>query len=312
MRRLADIDIENGAIQDEFQPEYPSLRSLYDNYRTDKESGFIGVWGWNLEENWNTGQKNFVRSEFYECPVEIAVLSECPTADDIAQRLLDGVPFKPSGNKILFSCTAAFRNYTFWHYIGLLCEENDITVSNGTVKLKPGVFALPLYEFSEREIVRISNRMFFYKLHAGVPKERFRVRDPLEVVRQTVLYRWNKNVLRSYQFTNDARQKFRDFLERFPISDLYQDIAQMCSCSDAEAQEYVDEFIRKADLLHKRHDAAVVRYLKRDMRIAAEYQRNIMFLAKPKNFQIVCDSARLLSLRGKRMVVDFQQSVSLF
>ena len=73
-----------------------------------------------------------------------------------------------------------------------------------------------------------------------------------------------------------------------------------------------DEFIRKADLLHKRHDAAVVRYLKRDMRIAAEYQRNIMFLAKPKNFQIVCDSARLFPLRGKRMVVDFQQSVSLF
>ena len=254
MRRLADIDIESGAIQDEFQPEYPSLRSLYDNYRTDKDSGFIGVWGWNLEENWNTGQKNFVRSEFYECPVEIAVLSGCPTADDIAQRLLDGVPFKPSGNKILFSCTAAFRNYTFWHYIGLLCEENDITVSNGTVKLKPGVFSLPLYEFSEREILRISKRLFFYKLYAGVPKEQFRVRDPLEVVRHTVLYRWNKKLLQSYQFSNPDRQKFLDFIKRFPVSDLYQDIAQTCSCPNTEAREYVDEFVQKAELYLRRED----------------------------------------------------------
>ena len=254
MRRLADIDIESGAIQDEFQPEYPSLRSLYDNYRTDKESGFIGVWGWNLEENLKTGKKDYVRSVFYECPVEIAVLSGCPTADDIAQRLLDGVPFKPSGNKILFSCTTAFKNYTFWHYIGLLCKEDDITVSNGTVTLKPSVFALPLYEFSEREIAPISQRRFFRKISAEIPKEQFLVRDPLEVVRQMVLYRWNKNVLRSYHFTNTDRQKFLDFLESFPVSDLYQDIAQTCSCLDAQAQVYVDEFIRKAETYLRRDD----------------------------------------------------------
>ena len=248
MRRLADI--VDGIIQAELDPEYPQNRTLYDDFEKNKNSGYIGVWGWKTEENLKSGKKDYVRSQWYECPVEIVVLQGCSVSSDIAQQLLKGIPFLPSGNKTLFACPVEMGRY-----IGLLCREDDIDISAGNIMLKSSTFNLPLYEFSEEEIIRISSYRFFYKISAGVPKEWFHVRDPLEVVRQKILARSKETALRIYGFGGkQERRKIRDFLEKFPVADFYQDIAQTCACSDAKAQEYVNEFIEKSGTYLRQED----------------------------------------------------------
>ena len=57
---------------------------------------------------------------------------------------------------------------------------------------------------------------------------------------------------------------------------------------------------------------AVVSYLEGDVGVAAENQRDIMFLAEPEELQAVCDGDCFLSLRSEGVVVDFQQRVRLF
>ena len=240
LRRITDIS--DGTILAQYASTFPSREILYDNHRMDFGKGFVGVWNWSLEFNPNSGRKDYVQSLFYKCPAEILMLTGCKTLDDIKNKLLEGVACSPCGNKMLFSCTIDVGRY-----IGMLCKEDDVDNMDGRVTLKPNVFDLPAFEFSEQEIVRIADIAFYFKVSVGVPRQRFPVKDPMEIVRQKVLEFANKSVMRIHGFSNSERQRFHEFLSILPTTDFDTIIAHACGCSETVAKQYVHSFAQAAD-----------------------------------------------------------------
>ena len=240
LRRLADI--VDGVILNQWDSEYPQRDTLYENYRIDKSPGFIGVWIWKLDYNSVSGKMDYVQSAFRQCPAEIKILSGCNSAETIVERLLTGVEFSPSGNKILFA-----RNVEANYYTGVLCRSEDLDIHDGTVMLKSDVLDLGLFDFTEQEIVRIAGLTFYFKTSVGFPQKRIPVKNPLEVIQQKVVKLATNTMLKPYGFTNRERQLFHQFLEAVSVSNFYQEIALTCGCSGALARQYVDEFVRNAE-----------------------------------------------------------------
>ena len=240
LRRL--VDVKDGVILSQWDSEYPQRDTLYENYRTDKDSGFIGVWIWRLEYNPGSGKVDYVQSAFYQCPAEIKVLSGCKSTEAIVEKLLAGVDFSPSGNKILFA-----RNVGVNRYTGLLCRLEDLDLRDGTVALKSDVFDLGLFDFTEQEIVRIAGDAFYFKTSVGLPQKRFPVKNPMEVIRQKVLNLATSTMLKPYGFTNRERQLFHQFLKTLSNSNFYLEIALTCGCSGSSAKQYVDDFVQNAE-----------------------------------------------------------------
>ena len=240
LKRLTDV--EDGYILPQTDADFPSRTTLYENFRTDMASGFIGVWLWKLEYNPASGRSDYVQSAFQYCPAEIKILTNCNTPTDIKETLLSGVEFSPSGNKILFACATGSGEYK-----GFLCRLSDFNKNGNTLSLKLSVFDLGLYSFTEQEIVRISGLLFYIKTYVGLPESRFPVKNPMDVVRDKVLSIATSTTLKPYGFSNRERQLFHRFLNTLTVSDFYSEISSACGCSVSQAKQYADDFVLSAE-----------------------------------------------------------------
>ena len=143
-------------------------------------------------------------------PVQIIVIPDCRTVEDLKACLCQGGAYAPDGERTLYA-VAADGEYT-----GLLCGRSDITEKNGIVTLKSSVTKLPLYKFHEQEIIKVREWSFFYRIHLGIPMELLQIRDPLETVKELVLQRSPIARLKDWGTIREARG-FRTFLQGLPV-----------------------------------------------------------------------------------------------
>jgi hypothetical protein len=237
--RIADI--VDGLIQTQRQDGSPQRDILYTKDRS-KQKNQVGIWAWRTEPNYNPGRLDYIVSEFLPAhtPVQIIVIPDCRTVEDLKACLCQGIAYAPDGERTLYAVTADGE------YTGLLCGRADITEKNGIVTLKPSVTKLPLYKFHEQEIIKVREWSFFYRIHLGVPMKLLQIRDPLETVKELVLQRSPIAKLKDWGTIREARG-FRSFLQGLPATDFLQEIAELCSCSLEEAKNYVNEFIQHAE-----------------------------------------------------------------
>ena len=244
--RMADI--VDGVIQTQRQEDYPNRNILFTRDHS-KAPNYIGIWNWKTKPNDNPEKSDIIDAYLLtsQVPVQIIELSGCRTIDELKENLIRGIDSSPKGERALFSFAADEK------YIGLLCNTKDVVIRNGTTKLDSGVIELPLYKFSEQEIVTISGIRFFYRINLGTPKEVFRVKDPLDIVKEAVLRRMSIAKLKSHVTIREA-QNLRTFLEEIPTSDFYQELADVCACSIDTVKVYLDDFIRQAGIYLREED----------------------------------------------------------
>lgn len=245
--RLADV--VDGVIQDRWREEFPSRRDLYTE---DQPMDSIGIWGWRIGSNPYTGSDGYIFSEFLtsQRPVQIIIVPDCRTTEDLKQRLLQGVKCCPEGERVLFSFADGGK------YVGLLCEKKKNLSSNEkTVTLLQHTIALNLYEFSEQEIVKLGSLRFFYRVNLGIPKEIVQIADPFNIIKKCLLDgpAAMKN-LSSFFNSRQISQKIREFLNGIPASGFYETVAAAFGCSLNESKDYVDEFIQRAETYLREDD----------------------------------------------------------
>ena len=112
---------------------------------------------------------------------------------------------------------------------------------------------LPLYEFSDQEIVKFGRSWFYYRISLGVPRAVFPIIDPFQAVKDAVLRRVPWSRMKTW-FSRKDTQKFQDLLREMPAEGIYQEIADTCACSADEARSYVDSFIQQAETYLQQKD----------------------------------------------------------
>ena len=241
-------DVIDGVIQAQRKETFPERKTLFTTDRSKREK-HIGIWAWRTEPNHNPLKSDYIVSKFLtsQVPVQIIELRDCETIEELKKILIQGMEFLPEGDRVLF-CFVSDGKHT-----GLLCNTKDIIVRNGITKLNSEVIKLPLYEFSEQEIVTLDGIRLFYRINLGVPKAVVQMKDPLDVVKEAVLRRMSIAKLKPWITIREA-QGLRTFFEEMPTTDFYQEIADICVCSIEDAKGYADDFIQKAGAYLREED----------------------------------------------------------
>ena len=243
--RLADI--VDGTICLQRQADAPNREKLFT--KSYKPTNFIGIWRWRTEPNFNPEKLDYIVSEFQagQVPTEIIIVPDCDSTDDLKERLTQGIENGPQGERALFAFPVDGK------YTGFLCRTQDFSFQNGRTILKPTVAKLPLYEFSDQEIVKFGRSWFYYRISLGVPRAVFPIIDPFQAVKDAVLRRVPWSRMKTW-FSRKDTQKFQDLLREMPAEGIYQEIADTCACSADEARSYVDSFIQQAETYLQQED----------------------------------------------------------
>ncbi|MBD5083981.1 MAG: hypothetical protein HDT33_02660 [Clostridiales bacterium] len=245
---LRIADIIDGEIRTRWQEDAPNRNVLFTKDRS-KPQNFIGVWSWKTEPNYNATKPDYIISEFQagQIPIEIVVVPDCRTIDDLKKELLQGITRTQAGRKTLFAFSSDEK------YIGLLCQAQDLSVKNERATLRQDIMVLPQYEFTESEITKTNKGWFYYRVSVGTPKALIPIMDPLDAVKRSVLKRVPWSRLKSW-FTKKDTQKFQELLKEIPANDFYQEIAFICNCPLNEAETYVNDFIERAETYLRQED----------------------------------------------------------
>lgn len=244
--RLADII--DGIIQPDWQENFPQRNILFTKDRYNLE-GYVGIWAWKTEKNLNPTKLDYIVSKFLvsQVPTQVITISGCTSTEELKEILLQGIDNYPESGRILYAFAADER------YVGLLCDSKDFLLHNKKAILKSDITSLPVYEFSDREILKFNGMWFFYRIKLGIPKAILRIIDPPDAIRKAILRRvpWSK--LKTWFAKKDA-QRLWQLLDELPDNDLYQEISLTCGCSLDEAKSYTNDFIQRAETYLQKDD----------------------------------------------------------
>lgn len=245
LSRLADIS-QNTIIP--FMPDESKPLKFGNNTRIWHSGpttiGFVGIWAWNVEQNWNNPNND--HTETFYCkkftPIEIIDISKIATKDTLPNYLKMGIDSIPSTNQALIAVKTSDNNY-----IGILCSDTDWSLNNGVLKLNEDCYAVAEYSFNEEDTIELDGKMFYkYLKLKGIPKT-IKLYDPIKIVKDIVLKRASWNVIKQKGVSKNTWKICRDYITELPQDDLYKEICDACKCSESEAKQYVTLLIENAE-----------------------------------------------------------------
>lgn len=246
LKRLADI-YDNRLIPFRVDKSIPYGFENRDMlYKNDGPSAinYFGIWHWNTTPREDDPGKDRIDSAFDAkmMPIEIVVLSGCTKQEDIATRLLDGIPSEKLGKKMLISMLLVGEQYS-----GLLCNIDDFNIQHGIAKLKKSVFTFPSFHVNIRNTLIINTRIFCQNLTLDLPTEIISVKTPLALVKDIILSKTKVSTLQQQGLGVNEARRCLAYLRSLETSTLYDEVAENYGCSIEDAQEYVSEFIEQAE-----------------------------------------------------------------
>lgn len=246
--RHADLD-SNGRyevfVKDENLAPYYSNRGNFYYEDGPSTDGFYGVWSWSADENKYNPSKDYVRSRYNTelDAIELFIFTQATSLYELASLLKGGVDWQPHSRRIMFAFPVSKGEY-----VGILCAIKDLNVSEGKSSIQERVNAVPVYEFTDADILPLSSGLFFYKnAFAGVPNRLYYLRTPLDVVKGIVMesISWDAYKLRA--LTRTERRAYKDFLAALPVDNITYRIGNACNCSNPAARELLAEFLSSAN-----------------------------------------------------------------
>lgn len=215
------------------------------------EDDHIGQWDWYIGEN-GYPVCTFAKEQLF---ISIVEFSDCESLEEIVSRLQKKERRTLFGEKWLF----VLPNSNGLRH-GVLCKNSDFESINGWIQLKQSVCTLPVFTISDVDTVSLSGCKVYRYLKLGVPNSLVQIKSPLEIVKQLVLMRATKAVLRRGGLTNKEAQHCQAFLSELPTDSLLQEIVDAYGCTKEEAQGFINDFIVQSDqyLSEKDIDVAVI------------------------------------------------------
>ena len=233
---LADVDGDELCLP---ITNLPVHKILYDrNYKGFVN--FIGIWGWRTEQNLNPDGREFIVSKLYaDKPIEIILLQDCTSEEDLKLRLMDGIDCDLSSGKALIAYLTGY--YT---YCGFLCCEKSFEQVGSKKKVK--VLTLGLFEVSVKEVIYVEEKIFYSKLSLGTAKKIVYMKDLTGFIREKFI---SRAVWLSFKdrVTKKDLVAFREFLSNFTTEEFYDEIARKYLCSVEEIRPKIDNFVQEAN-----------------------------------------------------------------
>ena len=238
LRRLADINGDE--IYLSFDSAAPAHNILYDN-NCKVTTNFVGIWGWRPEPNINPNGNDFIISKLYtdKLPIEIILLPDCKSEDDLKLRLLEGIECDLSSGKALIAYPT--EHYT---YCGVLCFDKSFELVGTEKKIK--ALTLGLFEVRVQDIIYVDEKIFYSKLNLGRAKKILYMKNLTKFIKEKIISRavWSSFKDR---VTKKDLVAFREFLSNFTTEEFYSEIARGYLCTIEEIRPKIDNFIREAD-----------------------------------------------------------------
>ena len=242
--RYADLS-HNGHYhifrKNDFDPPFFTNRDKLYYKDGPSEDGFCGVWSWSAVPNEKDSTKDYVLSHYNAGinPVEIAVVKETPTIDDLVKQLKNGIEYHPHSRRILFAFYESKGRYK-----GILINSKDLHIANGKTSLSEVCTEVPVYEFSSGDIVRLENGISFYRnTFVGLPVAMYQLKSHFEIVKNIVLSSISWATYKTRGLTRAEYKSFKDFLGTIPADDILLKIKNACHCTDSFAERLLDDFL---------------------------------------------------------------------
>ena len=201
----------------------------------------FGIWTWTSEPANNDPTKDYVLSWYHSelDAIEIILIPEVTTIDDLITLLKKGVDDQLHSRKTLFAFRMSDDRYT-----GVLCTEKELDTSKGKTTFSEDCIEVPVYEFTSKDIMRLNNGLSFYhNAFAGMPKKLYKLKSPLEITKDIVLSSLSWSAYKLRGGVRSEYSAFRKFLEKLPVDDITSKIAITCRCSIPAAKDLLDEFL---------------------------------------------------------------------
>lgn len=246
LHRLADI-MKNELVPfktDESKPPYFGNNIRIKHKSGPDELGYIGIWAWNVEENRNNPNIDYVKSSHCKIyiPIEVIDLSGSTSIETLIDYLKNGVEQVPSSSKALFSVKTNSSQYC-----GILCSSENWKIRNGVLKLNSECYSVFEYLFDENDTIKLERKRFYRFLNIkGIPKT-IKLYDPIKIVKDIILKRASWNALKQKGVSKNVWKICRDYISELPQDDLYKEICDNCKCSESEAKQYVASLIESAE-----------------------------------------------------------------
>lgn len=207
------------------------------------DDGFLGIWRWSAQPNDKDPSKDYIISRYNKeiSVIEVAIIHEAMSLDDLVKLIKDGVEYQPRGRKILFSmCTSSGQ------YIGILCSTKDVRAEGGNITFSEECNFVPVYEYSAEKIVHLSNGQLIYKdAFIGRPDKIYRIKSSAEIVKHIVLSSIFWDEYRGCGMIRANYRAFKDFLNGLPVDDIIDQIKSACRCSGIVAKDLLDDFLKE-------------------------------------------------------------------
>ena len=222
-------------------PSYFTNRDkiFYKDGPSDK--GFYGIWTWSATPNENDPSRDYILSRYNMeiDAIEIAFIKEASSLDDLINLLKDGIEYQPHSRKVMFSLHASKGQYT-----GVLCNIRELSIVNGKTAFTEDCIVVPVYGFSDDNIICLDNGFSFYRnAFAGLPRELYHLKSPLDIVKNIVLSSISWATYKNREVTRAEYRTFKEFLSAIPVDDITCKIETACRCSTLAAKELLDEFL---------------------------------------------------------------------
>lgn len=205
------------------------------------DDGFYGVWTWSAIPNEKDPSKDYISSRYNMRPdaIEVVVLTESSNLDDLISMLRTGIEYQPHSRKVMFAIYSSKGQYT-----GILCNTKALNLINGRIAISETCIEVPVYEFTNDDVLRLDNGLFFYRnAFAGLPIRLCPLKSPIDIVKNIVFSSISWNTYKARAITRAEYRVFRDFLGAIPVDDILCRIEMACHCSNPAAKALLDEFL---------------------------------------------------------------------
>ena len=205
------------------------------------QDDFYGIWTWSAVPNEKDPSKDYILSQYNTeiDAIELVIFTQVISLDDLVNLLKEGINYHPHSRRVMFSIYTAKGQYT-----GILCTTKDLNIVNEKTTISEDCIAVPVYEFSDDDVMRLDNGLSFYRnAFAGLPSELYHLKSPLDIVKDIVLSSISWATYKTRDVTRAQYKNFKDFIDAIPVEDITYKIGCACRCSNPAAKELLDEFL---------------------------------------------------------------------
>lgn len=238
LNRLADV--VDGRILSGYAEDFPTdHRKIYLVDQSLPE-GMVAVWDRTVQPNDRNPEKPYFEAKrnTYDIPIEIVVLENCHTIEEVSAQLRKGVHHSSMFEKHLWCFYDRKRELK-----GLYCRSTDYEAESCEFwRLKNTVYHLPVASIGREAIFVLENGQKICRNFNVSVKQHVYVRNIMLEVRRIFTSRLTWKTMKAAGFSRSMFQKFNELIKALPNQDLYEEIGQVCNCEIEEAKELVERF----------------------------------------------------------------------